>query len=180
MISSDVTTTNLSSDKPTMPQTHACHHDTGAVTEDVIESRVALAKASCVEKGVRFTPLREQIYRFILQANKPIGAYDLLAQLQALSDKPVAPPTVYRSLDFLLEYGFIHQLNSTKAFFACCEPDAQHVAAFFICQCCGDVQEFSHSPLYTVLNQVAETADFTIHSSVIEISGLCQRCRITP
>lgn len=146
--------------------------------EKAIHNKLIAVKANCDTQGIRFTALREQVYRLILQAGKPIGAYDLLAKLQQMSDKTIAPPTVYRSLDFLLDNGFIHQLNSTKAFFACCQPDGQHVAAFLICQECGDVQEFSHHPIDTMLTHVAEQASFAIQSSVIELSGICQSCQI--
>lgn len=155
-----------------MPHHHSHHH----LDEKSINNKLKAVKASCDTQGIRFTALREQVYRLILQAGKPIGAYDLLAQLQQTSEKTVAPPTVYRSLDFLLDNGLIHQLNSTKAFFACCQPDGQHVAAFLICQECGDVQEFSHQPIETMLVNVAEQANFAIQSSVIELSGTCQKC----
>lgn len=155
-------------------QALSCHSQ---VDSTVLEQRIAIAKQTCQSQGIRFTPLREQVYRLILQAPTPIGAYDLLAQLQKLSDKTVAPPTVYRSLDFLLEYGFVHQLSSSKVFFPCCQPDDKHVAAFLICQQCGDVQEFSHSPLDSVIQQVASQSQFDIQSSVIELLGYCQQCK---
>lgn len=156
---------------------HATCTEHQHIDESTIEQKLQMVKTTCENQGIRFTSLRAQVYRLILQAGKPIGAYDLLAKLQQKSDKTLAPPTVYRSLDFLLDNGFIHQLNSTKAFFACCQPDGQHVAAFLICQECGDVQEFSHQPIDTMLVNVAEQANFAIKSSVIELSGICQKCR---
>ena len=51
-----------------------------------------------------------------------MGAYDLISALQQsrLSDANaktnIAPPTVYRSLEFLLEEGLIHQLSSMNAY----------------------------------------------------------------
>lgn len=142
-----------------------------------IERLVQSAKDSCTAQGVRFTPLREQVYRLILQAVVPIGAYDLMAKLQQISDKNIAPPTVYRSLDFLLEQGFIHQLNSTKAFFACYQPDGKHTATFLMCQQCGDVQEFNSQILAETLADVATQSQFLVKSSVIELAGICQKCQ---
>lgn len=153
------------------------HRSTQGLSESAIEQRIVMAKASCVSQGLRFTPLREQVFRLILQASKPIGAYDLLALLQKTSDKPLAPPTIYRSLDFLLAHGFIHQLSSSNAFFPCCQPDDSHTAAFLICQKCGDVQEFSHYAVTQVLGEVATGASFHIHTSVIELLGICQVCQ---
>ncbi|WP_082987756.1 Fur family transcriptional regulator [Faucicola atlantae] len=154
---------------------------TAPLSDTQIDARVVQARTVCQQAGVRFTPLREQVYRLILQTRAPIGAYELLAQLQAVTDKPVAPPTIYRSLDFLLAHGLIHQLSSTKAFFACCQPDGEHTAAFLICQQCGTVQEFSEAstdvPIDALLRKVAAQADFSIKTRVIELSGLCAHCQ---
>ncbi|ELA09539.1 FUR family transcriptional regulator [Moraxella macacae 0408225] len=144
---------------------------------DSIQRSLSLAKETCTSQGVRFTPLREQVYRLILQSDTPIGAYDLLAKLQKTTEKTLAPPTIYRSLDFLLDMGFIHQLSATKTFFACCWPENQHTATFLICQKCGDVQELSHDTLDNLLNKLADQAQFAIKSSVIELSGICQKCQ---
>lgn len=142
-----------------------------------IHQRLDIAKQHCLEQGLRFTPLREQVFRLILQSHTPIGAYELLAQLQKTSEKPLAPPTVYRSLDFLLAHGFIHQLSSTNAFFPCCQPNDKHMAAFLICQHCGDVQEFSHSAMNQTIDTVAQSSDFMVKRSVIELLGLCKNCQ---
>lgn len=142
-----------------------------------IERSLALAKQNCALRGIRFTPLREQVYRLILESTTPIGAYDLLAKFQQSSDKNIAPPTVYRSLDFLLEQGFIHQLSSTKAFFACYQPDGKHTATFLMCQQCGDVQEFNYQQLEQTLSDIAIQSGFLVKSSVIELSGLCPNCQ---
>lgn len=155
----------------------SCQHlPMSKLTPEQLEMQIAKVKRDCQSQGLRFTTLREQVYRLILLAAQPIGAYELLDLLQSNADKVIAPPTVYRSLDFLLSHGLIHQLNTSKAFFACSQPSDRHVAAFLICQCCGDVQEFSHHPIQTMLEQVEQSSKFAIQSSMIELSGICHRC----
>ena len=150
---------------------HVCHSSD-------IEQRIILAKQSCQAQGVRFTPLREQVFRLVLQAKAPIGAYELLAQLQEQQkDKCLAPPTVYRSLDFLLAHGFIHQLSSTNAFIACSQPCDKHVAAFLICQHCHQVQELSVDSISYMLSSVTKQTNFVVKTSVIEITGFCENCQ---
>ena len=51
------------------------------------------------------------------------------------------PTTVYRALDFLVEHGFIHRIESKNAFFACCEIGVPHEGQFLICDSCGDTVE---------------------------------------
>ncbi|MGO7302192.1 transcriptional repressor, partial [Rhizobium ruizarguesonis] len=57
-----------------------------------------------------------------------------------------APLQLYRALDKLLEYGFVHRLESINSFFACAHPgDDCHshgIFAFAICESCGQVMEF--------------------------------------
>lgn len=161
-------------------------HEVQDFTQHDVTERLAAAKEQCRTHGVRFTPLREQIYMLVLQANKPVGAYDLITQLQQArlldSDneidgaKNVAPPTVYRSLEFLLSEGLIHQLTSINAYVPCCHPRAQHTAAFLICDQCQRVQECSSLPVQEMISFAEKDIGFTVARSVIELSGRCQAC----
>jgi len=167
---------------------HDSHvHDVQDFTQHDVAERLAAAKEQCRTRGVRFTPLRQQIYTLVLQANKPVGAYDLITQLQQArlldSDneidtaKNVAPPTVYRSLEFLLSEGLIHQLTSINAYVPCCHPRAQHTAAFLICDQCQRVQECSSLPVQEMMSFAEQDIGFTVARSVIELSGRCQACQ---
>tara|TARA_R110002124_G_scaffold170594_2_gene338094 strand:- start:168 stop:779 length:612 start_codon:yes stop_codon:yes gene_type:complete len=171
-------------------------HDAQDFTPQEITERLNAAKEQCRLNGSRFTALRQQIYQLILEANKPIGAYDLIAQLQSmrLSDtdshdetqkqsgkkqttKNVAPPTVYRSLEFLLSEGLIHQLTSINAYVPCCHPRAQNTAAFLICGQCQRVQECSSLPVQEIMGFAEQDVGFVVERSVIELSGRCQACQ---
>ncbi|XID74878.1 transcriptional repressor [Alkanindiges sp. WGS2144] len=147
-------------------------HDT-----QTVEQRLAQAAQSCLQSGTRLTPLRREVLELILTANAPVGAYDLLASMKRDGERPPAPPTVYRTLDFLLEQGFIHRLASINAYIPCCHPRAGHQAAFLICQHCQQVRETSASHLMESLDQVAASGAFQAQHAIIEISGLCQHCQ---
>lgn len=171
-------------------------HDVQHFTPSDVIERLKAAKEQCQARGVRFTPLRQQIYKLVLQANKPVGAYDLITQLQQArlsenfasdneksqltkkqSVKNIAPPTVYRSLEFLLDEGLIHQLTSINAYVPCCHPRAQHTAAFLICEQCQRVQECSSLPVQEMMSFAEQDVGFVVARSVIELSGLCQACQ---
>lgn len=176
-------------------------HDAQDFTPHDVVERLTEAKERCRLNGSRFTSLRQQIYQLVLEANKPIGAYDLITLLQnmRLSDsqssddnkeadskkssskkqanKNVAPPTVYRSLEFLLSEGLIHQLTSINAYVPCCHPRAQHTAAFLICGQCQRVQECSSLPVREMMSFAEQDVGFVVENSVIELSGRCQACQ---
>ncbi|AOA57095.1 transcriptional repressor [Acinetobacter larvae] len=154
------------------------HHDALHGVHDHVSTvqRLRDAETMCANAGTRLTPLRKEVLELILNANAPIGAYDLLAKLKSASERPAAPPTVYRTLDFLLEQGLIHRLTSINAYIPCCHPREGHQAAFLICTQCRTVKEASAQALIEEINQIASAGQFNAQHSIIEISGTCQQC----
>lgn len=153
---------------------HALH---GVHDHSDVATRLAEAESLCATLGARLTPLRKEVLELILTAKGPMGAYDLLAKIKNEGERPAAPPTVYRTLDFLLEKGFIHRLTSINAYIPCCHPREGHQAAFLICTECKAVTEASAQSLLDQLAALADSDQFTAQHSIIEISGICQQCR---
>ncbi len=156
---------------------HEHHNALHGVHDHPIEQRLAEAESLCATTGARLTPLRREVLALILDADAPIGAYDLLAKMKSATDRPAAPPTVYRTLDFLLSKGLIHRLSSVNAYIPCCHPREGHQAAFLICTQCHQVKEASAQGLLQQLGQLTDSDQFVAHHSIIEISGTCQRCK---
>lgn len=154
------------------------HHETlhGVHDHHNVEARLTEAEVLCANLGARLTPLRKEVLQLILNASGPVGAYDLLAKLKSASERPAAPPTVYRTLDFLLGKGFIHRLTSINAYIPCCHPREGHQAAFLICTQCNTVKEATAHGLIQQLEHLAASDQFNAHHSIIEISGICQPC----
>lgn len=140
------------------------------------EDRLADIEAMCKQSNIRLTPLRKEVLLLILENDEPMGAYDILAKLKN-RPKPAAPPTVYRSLNFLLEHGFIHRLASVNAYIPCCHPRESHEAAFLICTSCNKVLEFSKRPIFSELADIIQETAFQPHSTTIEINGICHQCQ---
>jgi Fur family transcriptional regulator, zinc uptake regulator len=143
------------------------HHDSGALIEEV--------RAACVAQGLRFTPLREKVLELIANAHGPAKAYTLLEQLKA-QHEAAAPPTVYRALDFLLEHGFVHKVESINAFVACPHPSGAHVAQFLVCDSCGAAIELESAALPAMLTELALAQQFSPDRLVVEVHGRCAQC----
>ena len=79
--------------------------------KDCIDKAMEIAERTCSEKQLKFTNLRREILRMIWEGHGPKKAYDLLRELQ-LSNQSAKPATVYRTLEFLIENGFVHKVNS--------------------------------------------------------------------
>src|SRR5580698_2790307 len=151
------------------------------------ENLLDRAEAVCEHRGARLTELRRHILGMILDAASPTGAYDLLDKLRQ-TRRGAAPPTVYRTLDFLLEHGLIHRVERLSAFVGCvagCTADGEeeashahtHAAQFLICRQCGKVIEMQDHEVSAVLARAAQAAGFSISGATIEAEGLCSTCR---
>ena len=148
---------------------HPEHHvdDPGSLLKEVA--------AVCRERGLRLTPLRERVLRLIAGSPRPVKAYELL-ELMRTEQGPTAPPTVYRALDFLLENGFIHKLESVAAFVGCHHPRLSHSAPFLICDRCQHTVELEDEQVVRLLAERAAALGFVSLAQTLEVHGVCATC----
>jgi len=138
---------------------------------------LAHAEALCAARSQRLTPLRRQVLEALSVSHKPLGAYEILERMAQTGPRP-APITVYRALEFLLENGLAHRIESRNAFLACAHNhDAGALVVFLICDRCGAVGEAPASAVGESLAAAAKKAGFRPKMSVIEITGTCSHCR---
>jgi Fur family zinc uptake transcriptional regulator len=140
-----------------------------------IENAVADAERICAERGSRFTDLRRRILTMIWQGHKAVKAYDLLDQL-ATEGGSAKPPTVYRALDFLMEEGLVHKIESLNAYVGCPHPGDSHISQFLICDRCENVEEVTSDELNTAVSSSAKSAGFQIDTQTLELHGVCKAC----
>ncbi len=130
----------------------------------------------CERRKLRLTARRRQVLEILLASHQPMGAYDILGELNRSNPKEkVAPPIVYRALDFLLAEGLVHRIESKNAFISCVHPGHRTTAQFLICRDCDRVAEMEHDDRELVAE--ADTLGFTIDHSVVEITGICAACQ---
>ena len=131
--------------------------------------------ATCDQRGLRLTEIRKQVLELIAAAEKPVKAYDLLDRLK--DDRSnAAPPTVYRALDFLLDNGFIHKLESINAYVGCHHPSVEHHVPFLICDQCESATEICDERVARLLNDQARALGFRTRAQTLEVHGKCKRC----
>ncbi|MGR5350596.1 zinc uptake transcriptional repressor Zur [Vibrio mediterranei] len=130
----------------------------------------------CTSRGIRLTPQRRRVFELICENKKASSAYELLEQLK-VSEPQAKPPTVYRALDFLLEQGVIHRVESTNSFVSCCSfGEQKHYSHLLICDKCGNVVELQDDILIALLNNNVDKYGFQFSNHVIESHGICQTC----
>lgn len=136
---------------------------------------VAEVARACRERGLRLTALREHVLRLVAEAGRPVKAYDLLERMRE-GHGPAAPPTVYRALDFLLEHGFIHKLESINAFVSCHHPRVPHSVPFLICDRCHAAVELEDDRVTRMLTEQAQALGFRPQAQTLEVHGVCAAC----
>ncbi|MEK0081716.1 Fur family transcriptional regulator [Benzoatithermus flavus] len=146
-------------------------HDHGRCVATALEQ----AADVCAARGVRLTDLRRQVLELVWQSHAPVGAYQILEQLAGTRGR-VAPPTVYRALEFLAREGLVHRIDRLNAYVGCSSPARPHQAYFLICSACGDAAEFHDPELAATLSRCVERARFRLETATVELAGLCARC----
>ena len=115
---------------PSNPTFPAPDHDHDRCTADGLSH----AERVCKLRAQKFTPIRRAVLRALLSSHRPLGAYEVIDELAKSMPRP-APITVYRALDFLMENGLVHRIESRNAFLACAhDHDAAAMVAFLICE----------------------------------------------
>ena len=140
-------------------------------------SRDALSRAerTCADAGGKLTAPRRDVLSLLLDADQPLAAYDLIAQMQALRGQ-THPPTVYRALEFLEQVGLVHRISSRKAYVVCRSASHSHRPVFLVCRVCRTATEVSLREAETLLQDLARDGGFECERIVQEVHGRCRAC----
>jgi Fur family transcriptional regulator, zinc uptake regulator len=156
---------------------HHAHHGVPLSPAAVLDA----ALSDCERRGLKLTDQRRDALKALAAAGKPMGAYDILASMTDMGYKKLAPVTVYRALDFLLEAGLVHRLASLNAFVLCPHRhDKNDVVVFLICDECKRVEEASSEAIRHDLSDLASRHHFLLKGQVLEMAGQCTACRSQP
>ncbi len=119
------------------------------------------------EKGIKRTEQREQIFKMLLGAKKPMTAEEIFKATDGIS-----LATVYRTLDTFLEKGVIEKIsfeNSDKRFFEVAGNAHRHYA---VCLSCRHMEYIDLCPVHGL-----NIDNFEITGHRLEIYGYCKDCR---
>jgi Fur family transcriptional regulator, zinc uptake regulator len=130
----------------------------------------------CARRGLQMTPLRQSILAILGESPAPLGAYAIIEALSKREGKPIAPPTVYRTLEFFLEHGFVHKIESRNAYAPCEHIGHPHQSVLLLCEKCGRSDEIEDLALARALQETADRVGFLARRRMIELVGLCRDC----
>jgi Fur family zinc uptake transcriptional regulator len=143
-----------------------------------LEQRLAEAQRLCTERVGLLTPLRREVFRLLLKRGGSAKAYDLHDDMRGLHGR-VAPMTVYRALDFLMQMRLVHKVDSLNSFVVCNEGEGpgqhSHQTLMAVCTACNAVSELHlHEVTEPVISHLQEKLGFK--AQAVEVKGLCRQC----
>jgi Fur family transcriptional regulator, zinc uptake regulator len=126
--------------------------------------------------GLRMTPLRACVFEEVSASHRAMGAYEILDRI-ALKGQRLAPISVYRALEALVEAGVVHRLESRNAFFACQQSHAsERPYLVLVCSGCGRVAEAPAPHVWDAIDEAVRAVEFAFEGSLVEVSGRCEPC----
>lgn len=139
--------------------------------EESDDTLLQRADEVCRENKLRLTPMRERVYRELVQSGGPVGAYDLVDRLSSKSRR-IAPVTIYRALDFLREAGLVHRLATQNSYIVSHgQPETGAMKVMFVCTKTGNTVELHSKEVADAIQKAAEEAGFKAISPFIEVEG---------
>lgn len=149
---------------------------TQAATTKILDQ----AADTCRADGSRLTVKRRNVLECLLQAEKPVSAYEVADLYETLFGESLRPMSVYRMLDFLVEESLAHKLKSANKYIPCshiiCDHDHE-LPQFLICERCERVEEVAiGKDTLASLTASARAASFKLMSPQIELNCICHQC----
>src|SRR5437868_3929241 len=151
----------------------------GTPTATIVAKALERVARTCRDRGLQFTTIRRQVLETLMRAGQPLGAYELMADVEGVLGRRLTPPTVYRALEFLQEQHFVSRIESRNAFVPCAHPDHPHACVFFICENCGGSAEVENPTIENAVDRDAASLGFRIARRVVELQGTCATCLAT-
>ena len=145
-------------------ETHSHHHE-----HQLDESIASLRKA-----GVRITPQRQAILKFLIKVDTHPTADEIYQSLSP--DFPnISVATIYNNLKVFKKIGIVKELTygDASSRFDFDTHNHYHV----ICEKCGKIVDF-HYPLLSEVEQLAQhVTNFNVSHHRMEIYGICESCQ---
>jgi len=123
----------------------------------------------------KLTRARQAILDIITQANRHLTPADVYRQAKARYPN-LGLTTVYRTLDLLVELGYIQRIHleaGCHSYAATARPHGHHL----VCSECGRAEEFAECDLDTLVRALQTRTGYEIQVHMLELMGRCPACQ---
>lgn len=139
----------------------------------MLRSTFAESMADLKTRGVRLTPQRQMILRYLKETHEHPTAEQIHKHVQQEFDISLA--TVYNTLHRLKELGVIRELSYGDLSSRYDGNDSEH--AHLVCESCGEVVDVPSPPRESTKLQKELAHGFDLTSYRVEYYGVCPACQ---
>jgi len=130
--------------------------------------------SKCLESGRSATPQRMSIIDELCTARKNLSAYDLRDSLKNKGSS-FNISTIYRVLDFWIDVGVVHKMESSNTYLVCNDSHTNHFHVLLHCTSCKSVEE---SCQVSAMLSLPTSNKFKVSGGqAVELNGLCRKCK---
>ena len=130
--------------------------------------------SKCIDSGRIATPQRMTIIDELFSSGKNLSAYDLRDSLKG-KGHAFNISTIYRVLDFWIDVGAVHKMDSSNTYLVCNDNHTDHFHVLLHCTSCKAVEESSQLSAQLSL---PKSNKFVVNGSqTVELNGLCKKCQ---
>jgi Fur family peroxide stress response transcriptional regulator len=127
----------------------------------------------CRQRRVTATPQRLAVYQELASSSRHPSAEFIHRQIRTRLPS-ISLDTVYRTLRFFEEQGFIERVGSDGARARFDADTSRH--AHFVCKVCGSVGDIPDPAGYSIPSPNPKSPYGIIHSVHLECRGVCRKC----
>jgi len=127
-------------------------------------------------ENLKLTPQRKQIFSAIADTDEHWEVDDIIYRFRE-DNQRISRATVYRTLDILVDYGFVRKVDFGEGRFRYEYAAGQDHHDHLICEDCGEIIEFLNEKIERQQVKICKDYSFQPTKHVLQIYGLCQDCQ---
>ena len=127
--------------------------------------------------GMKCTPARLTIFKEVYSSSEHFDADEIYFRMRK-EKKSVSRATVYRTLDLLVENGFVSKVNvgASQVHFENTLAQGHH--EHLVCTQCGKIIEFRNDMIEKQQDKICKEYGFFPTKHNLIIFGLCDKCQL--
>lgn len=132
-------------------------------------------RAGLKQNHRKLTRARQAVLDILAVADRHLTPAEIYRQAKATYPH-LGLTTVYRTLDLLVELGYVQRIHTTAGCHSYA-PSAQTHGHQLICATCGRTEEFSDCDLEALIQTLQRKTGFEINVHMLELVGCCPTCQ---
>ena len=140
-----------------------------------VTSEMRLLKHKMLERGLKSTPQRDELARWIFRVHDHFTVEDIILNFRD-KGKRISPATIYRVIQMMVDLEMVieHDFGTGYKHYEHTPGHPHH--DHFICENCGKIFEFTNIELENLKEKISADHNFLMTSHSLQIFGHCKEC----